>query len=81
MKRTMTVDSANHHFAAMRAARKNPKRLAALQASEQHYYGKPCGRGHDGRRYSVSDGCVECGRLSRLARSAKRAPGYAGSVQ
>jgi hypothetical protein len=31
------------------------------------YVGKPCSRGHDGRRYVVSRNCVTCSREQALA--------------
>jgi hypothetical protein len=61
-------------FDRIRIARKNPARMAALEASQRHYQGKRCRHGHDGLRYAASNDCVECARLAN-AKSRNRALG------
>jgi hypothetical protein len=45
-------------------------RTKAVEAGERTYIGKPCQKGHDGRRYTLSASCVQCATESITARRA-----------
>lgn len=47
-----------------------PEQEARLETGALKYYGKPCGRGHDGLRYARNGVCVDCNK----ERSAKYQP-------
>lgn len=40
---------------------------------ERHYQGKPCKRGHVGKRYKSTGACVECMQMHHAAKMAKKA--------
>ncbi len=57
-------------------AGRNPKanmaRLAAIEAGQNIYKGKPCPRGHSGLRYVRGSDCVLCSRTRNLRGTDKR---------
>jgi len=52
------------HFDNLKGVR-DPKRKKAIDAGDMFYYGKPCTKGHKGKRYTKNKSCTECAKESR----------------
>ena len=53
---------------------KNAKRLEAKKSGKTFYYGNPCSKGHDGKRYVGNNSCAHCSTAQRKEANKRNHP-------